>query len=451
MLSWLFPQCPLPTGEKAWTEARMLWFADQFGTDRLRGAEVLLPTPDFYPKPYARTVSYARAIMEKLCGHMGLDPRSLGLEICEDFQMPGAAGHYAREGSKTIRIAQSQLEDPLRLTATLAHELSHDLLLGQGRLREQVGDHEEVTDLLPVFLGVGLFAANATVREAIWRVGNISGWEMGRQGYLPSRIFGYAFALFAAMRDEWRPAWAEHLRLDAREPLVRGLRFLRKSKDSLFHPETIHEPRHPPSTAELIELLQSRSATRRLATLWEVRDWPVPEPEVVEGVQRLLYDRDPDVPGEAALTLAAFGAAAAPAVPHLITVLHVTRPSIRIGAALALGALHLCAGEVVPELALLLEDDNPRVVLAAAQALRAYGPNAAPAATRLLAALGRALVEGDNSRIELLAQTLRVAVDDPEDAVASHFEDHELRAFALEVIGGRSRGWRARDDEWEWE
>lgn len=52
-----------------------------------------------------------------------------------------------------IRIAESQLEDPESLMATLVHELAHHLLLGGKRLTSDVADHELVTDLLPLYHG----------------------------------------------------------------------------------------------------------------------------------------------------------------------------------------------------------------------------------------------------------------------------------------------------------
>src|SRR5262249_7891588 len=145
-----------------------------------------------------------------LCGYMAVDGRQLKLEVWPDTQLPGAAGHYARGEQTTIRIAESQLANPMFLIGTLAHELAHEILLGQGYLTEEVADHELITDLLPVFLGVGIFAANVTLYEDR----GIDWWSIGKQGYLPARQFGYAMALFTFLRDDRDVTWAKHLRLD---------------------------------------------------------------------------------------------------------------------------------------------------------------------------------------------------------------------------------------------
>ncbi len=48
--------------------------------------------------------------------------------------------------------------------------------------------------------------ANGTVQEYHERSGNMSWWQIGKQGYLSSRIFGYGLALFAFARGEKKPS-----------------------------------------------------------------------------------------------------------------------------------------------------------------------------------------------------------------------------------------------------
>ena len=186
-------------------------------------------------------------VLDWLCGAMGVKPQRLTLEICADTApehrtgMPtGAVGLYeCGEQQAVIRVRESQVADPQRLAATLAHELAHELLLGGGLLTTNVPDHEDLTDLLPVFLGTGVFAANSTLHEQYRDSGTWSSWQIGKQGYLPARVFGYAFALFAFVRGEDQPPWAQHLRLDAADTLWKGLRYPRRTNDSLFRPDAV--------------------------------------------------------------------------------------------------------------------------------------------------------------------------------------------------------------------
>jgi hypothetical protein len=144
----------------------------------------------------------------------------------------GAAGLYMNEGGAQeshcarIGISTAQLGDPLSLVATLAHEIGHEILIGQNRITSDESDHEPLTDLLTVFLGMGIFNGNATIRDSGWSSGGWSGWSTKRLGYLDQRTFGYALARFAWARGETKPRWIKSVRPDVRAPLKQGLRFL---------------------------------------------------------------------------------------------------------------------------------------------------------------------------------------------------------------------------------
>jgi len=83
-----------------------------------------------------------------------------------------------------------------------------------------------LTDLVTVFLGMGVFTSNATIRDRGWTRGNWAGWETKKLGYLDQPTFGYALARFAWTRGETKPPWIKAVRPDVRAPLKQGLRFL---------------------------------------------------------------------------------------------------------------------------------------------------------------------------------------------------------------------------------
>jgi hypothetical protein len=426
-------KCPLDTWEKTWTETRMGWLAEKFGIDRLLRAEVVLPSDEYFPEEYAGTAKDARRIMTRLCEYMDIDPAGIKLRICQDEQLPGAVGHYVKGERAIIRVAESQLGNPMSLTATLAHELAHQLLLGGDLITADMYDHEWVTDLLPVFLGVGIFAANSTVRFASGSEGNWSWWQMNRQHYLPSRMFGYGMALFAHARGEADPSWVKYLRPDAASALRGGLRFLRAGKDCLFQPNS---PPKSTSEAELAGRLRTGTPSARLAALWEARWQAVTDPDVVAAVTRCLRDGAPAIPAAAAQALAVVGPAAAVAVSDLLDAAQGGTDPTRAAAAEALGILGFEPERVVPEIALLLQDGRRDVVFAASAALHRFGAPAAPATPRLLTALSAALVECDHPLIECLVGALRVADPKPELRILEHFadEDGEFCRHALDVL-----------------
>jgi hypothetical protein len=101
-------------------------------------------------------------------------------------------------------------------------------LLGHGRISVDTEDHEPLTDLLTVFFGLGVFTANSVIRETSWHAGQLSGWSIGRRGYLGMPVYGYAFARFARARGEDGSDWSRELRPDVRSAFKQAMRFLEK-------------------------------------------------------------------------------------------------------------------------------------------------------------------------------------------------------------------------------
>lgn len=227
------PECPIDLETKEWIEQRWAWLTDQFGAQRVRAAEVILPTPEFFPDEFEGKPDDARPILDRVCAYMGIAPETVELTCYEDRNpvqegewRHGTAGLYLEEAGKyQVWIEQGNLGDPLALIATMAHELAHVHLLGHRRITADAEDHEPLTDLLTVFLGFGVFTANSVIRERAWLAGGEAGWSMGRLGYLSMPMFGYALARFAEARGEEQPKWAQHLRADVSEAFTKTRRF----------------------------------------------------------------------------------------------------------------------------------------------------------------------------------------------------------------------------------
>jgi hypothetical protein len=414
----------------------MRWLAEQFGIERLLKARVILPTEEFFPEPFEESADDARRIMHRVCGYFDIDPNRIQLEICPDDQMLDAVGQYENSQQPVIRIVESQLADPQSLVATLAHELAHELLLGGGRLSPDAPDHEWVTDLLPAYFGVGIFAANSTVHESQRTSGQMYSWRIRKQGYLPSHMIGYAMALFAFMRHETRPAWAGHLRLDAKSALQGGLNYLEATDDSLFHPDTIRKPQTRLPAAELARRLREGTPSMRLATLWEISPDKNSDKSVVTAVTECLIDKDGSISATAGGTLAALGAAAAPALPELIAALSDPRENTRAGAARALGMICQSPETVIPELATLVQETNEAVITDAALALEQFGRQAESALPQVLMALQGAMIDCRYALIAALARTLTAITSNPADRIREFYceGDQEMCDRALMAL-----------------
>jgi hypothetical protein len=89
-----------------------------------------------------------------------------------------------------------------------------------------------LTDLLTVFLGLGIFTANSAFKFNQWTGGGKQGWEAKRLGYLTESMFGYALALFAWARGEDKPQWSKYLEGNVKYYFRSGLKYLEKTGDS---------------------------------------------------------------------------------------------------------------------------------------------------------------------------------------------------------------------------
>jgi hypothetical protein len=247
-MSWFTPTCPVGAEDKAWIEESMLWLIEEFGRDALLNAEVVLPTDEFFPDEFSEAEEDVRALVDRVCAYMGVDPERVELEFFTDedggvrpglsfdeFSHKSLAGHYRKRRDKfLISIESSQLTDPSFLVATSAHELGHARLLGEGRVSGSFDDHEPLTDLLTVFLGLGVFTGNAVFSFRQWTDAFSQGWQTERRGYMSEEMFGYALALFAWVRGEQHPAWSKHLEGNVRDYFKGGLKYLEKTGDTLL-------------------------------------------------------------------------------------------------------------------------------------------------------------------------------------------------------------------------
>jgi hypothetical protein len=237
------PKLPVSDEERTWVDEGFRRLSIMLGHDRMLNAKVILPTDEFFPDPYDKGESGLRPLFRRVCEYMGVDPDRVDLEVIPDVHqfieaLPeyristnGAAGlHFGetQERRALIAIKQSLLKDPLRAIATLAHELGHVILLDDGHMRRNAEDMEPMTDLVTVFLGMGIFTANTARRFVQFQEDRRQGWSMSHQGYLPEIVYGYALARFAKVRGEPQPDWTRHLTTNVRSYFRRSAAWLSK-------------------------------------------------------------------------------------------------------------------------------------------------------------------------------------------------------------------------------
>jgi hypothetical protein len=243
------PTSPCDPAAKRWVEERLRWLTEQFGLPMLLEWPIILPTPSFFPDSWDGTEKSVRAMFRRVCDYMRVDPDDVEMVIFDDRQSSArsafdpsagmAAGQW--EGAEqpwergTIRLERSTLDRPADLVGTMAHELAHQRLLGEGRCSAESYDNELLTDLTAIYHGFGVFLAN-NPRKSVGKVTHWPGTHLRRPEYLSEPMIGYALAHIAWFRDEPWPAWASHLRWAPRGVFKQGLRYLDKTADSSFKP-----------------------------------------------------------------------------------------------------------------------------------------------------------------------------------------------------------------------
>jgi hypothetical protein len=243
------PRLPISADQQKWVDDGFRRLSRMLGSSRMTGARVVLPTDEFFPDPWNPGPDGLHTLFRRVCGHMHVDPARVELELIPDHaqelidQVPiwhgrssGAAGvHLSGEQGElpVVAVRSSLLSDPLVVIATLAHELGHVILLGGGHIAREVVDMEPMTDLATVYLGLGVFTANACCRFEQHQDNYRQGWSTSTHGYLTEPIYGYALARFAKDRGEVDPPWAGYLDTNLRVYFRQSAAWLRHGEQPI--------------------------------------------------------------------------------------------------------------------------------------------------------------------------------------------------------------------------
>jgi hypothetical protein len=220
------PKLPISLEQQRWVDDSFVRLADLLGIERLLRATVVLPTPDYFPDAYDRSEAALGRIFFRVATAMHVNPDDIdvtifGLEHDVTRRLvpfftgshSGAGGLYFHKPDSRphISVNEAELREPMALVAVLAHEIGHIILLRPGLIDRNEADMEPLNDLLTVFLGFGVFTANAAFRFEQYTNNESQGWSTRRLGYLSEELFGYALARFAFERGETKPKWASFL------------------------------------------------------------------------------------------------------------------------------------------------------------------------------------------------------------------------------------------------
>ena len=227
MMSWLsqlFGRRPsLPIDEP--TRQRLDGIIDRlvvdFGEARIRAALTITPGFSLLPADFDPSDTGITELLDRVNYSMGVDAGELDLRFYDDSAQ--SKGPESEQRTDQVWIHQDQRHDGAAVLATLAHEVADYLLAASVEdpaAYQRAGAEAEV---LAALLGLGIFPANTAVHEANWTDGGWSGWAVGRRGVLSLAEHGYVLGRYALIRGEFKPDWADFLRLDVRDAMRRTI------------------------------------------------------------------------------------------------------------------------------------------------------------------------------------------------------------------------------------
>ncbi|WP_426065381.1 hypothetical protein [Flavobacterium sp. DSP2-3-1] len=209
---------PVTIDDKEWIEEGLLFLRENFSAEHFDNLQTITPTKDFYNITFKGNEEDAEFILKRTMEIMIINDTEINLEFFSDqpvemadgtilstpADMNGswksAAGLYEEKNDeKTIYIERGQLKNTISLIATISHELSHLILLGENRIEE---NDEYLTDLTAIAYGFGIFIGNSRFQHSTFQNSTNFGWQMSKQGYLPEQIIAYSMAWLSKHRKE---------------------------------------------------------------------------------------------------------------------------------------------------------------------------------------------------------------------------------------------------------
>jgi hypothetical protein len=237
MFGWFTSSCTVDPITREWIEHRWRWLSKEFGGDTMIDSPNVLPTEQFFPDKYDRSEDAVRVLVDRVSEYMGVASSQIDLQFYNNVRRPylinedghgigEAVGTYHQGDSQfVIRIEKAAFEESSKLVATVAHELAHIRLLGEGRISRKEFDNELLTDLTTVFFGMGIFTANSPgyhlSKSTTW-----PGTDVQKPEYMTTPMYGYALAYRCWLREESLPKWRKHLGSGVRAEFKQVLRFL---------------------------------------------------------------------------------------------------------------------------------------------------------------------------------------------------------------------------------
>jgi hypothetical protein len=245
---FLIPGLPLNEERRQSIDDAFLYVLELFG-DELINKPILTRDHPIFPIEINDT-SEIIPLAHKIAEVMDIDPSLLEIGFFEgakpvdpasidsaNKEVSAAGLYYGKNenGKYQVDFDDTIHVDVERITATIAHEFSHIKLLGEGRMEE---NSEELTDMLPLFYGFGLFNSEMVLTFKRESNGLQNSWQSNTLGYLSFADWGYLFALYMYKRNEMEPEWFKYLNKTVSKDCKLALDFILANPDKVLQTST---------------------------------------------------------------------------------------------------------------------------------------------------------------------------------------------------------------------
>jgi hypothetical protein len=236
---------PITEEDKVWIDEDLKWLKAELGEEHFMEIQTVEPTKEFYNRNFDKTEKDAEFILERTMELMSIKDVEIKLDFFSDGivesengtilttpadingEWKSAAGTYEKnEKGIIISIETQQLKDPISLIATISHELSHQILLGENRIEE---NDEYLTDLTAITYGFGIFIGNSRFNFSQFSTNGGFGWQSSGIGYLPEQIIAYSMAWLSNERNE-NTEYSNFLKPSIKKYLKNSYEYLKNEK-----------------------------------------------------------------------------------------------------------------------------------------------------------------------------------------------------------------------------
>ncbi len=289
------PRPPLSTFQRLDIELLLRKSIDVWGADRVRSVE-LVGSIDELPIDKSSPATIADSSSQIVAEWFDLARSPLPVSIKEWQELGYNSVYKDSEGEPSIVLADTIARDPLRAVIETAYQYSLHYWKGQAS-DSPLDTDPRTTNLLPICLGLGILASDASLYDEQWKQAGFQGWSVSRSGYYNTVELGYVLALFARFRGESSPAWFRNLRLDSKVTAKKAQQYFadheKQGHQLLFDADKI--PRSDMEPGQLANWLAGDDPAFALAAAFALVKQDEFPPLVIDAALKATNRNDPDL------------------------------------------------------------------------------------------------------------------------------------------------------------